>query len=240
MRIIIALGALLLFTGCPINQPNVARVSTDYAAAVKKVGLISLVDLRPNISYLTSSALESNFATAELSGWNADSVVMKQLTAQLQHKGFQVMPLPRSAALLKIYESDRSYAHSELIQAELAELGEQHGLDMIVIVCRHVGSDLATKTNQKIRGYGLQKATDTDPVVYADMYVEAVDVRKHFVVGKAGGFQSMPLSASAWQREFESAHGVLPIASAAHDEVLALMTKVVSTAAAVAAQEAGF
>jgi hypothetical protein len=214
-------------------------MSSDYAAQVKKVGLLSLVDLEPNISYLTTSAQESFFSRATLPGWDADAIVQRVLGGNLKRRRFEVIPIARSAELLAVYESDWSYPRVEAIHADLYARGAELGLDVIVVVCRHVEADLATKTNQKLRGYGLQKAFDTGPFAYAAVYVEALDIKKQFVVGRADGFQVAPLPETAWSSEFEHTRGTLPIAESARATIVELLSRIFGDAVAVAAQEAG-
>ncbi len=240
MRIIAALLLSLLLTGCPtMGGNNVARVTTDYAATVKKVGLLSLVDDKINISYLTASAQESFFSRAILPGWNIDAEVTGIMTPKLKRKGFEVIPIPRNEELLGLYDSDFSYAKTERIHEQLAGIAQQLGLDLVIVVARQVDSDHVTKTNQKIRGYGLQKAFDSGAFAYGSIYVEAYDTRKFFVVGQATGFQSAPLPEGLWQSAFESAKGTVTIPDEIHDAVLKVLRKVVGDAVAIAAQEAG-
>ena len=240
MRIVAVLCLSLLLTGCPtVGGNNVARVTTDYAATVKKVGLLSLVDDQINISYLTASAQESFFSRATLAGWNIDAQVAGIMTPKLKRKGFEVISIPRSKELLSVYDSDFSYAMTERIHAQLANIGKELGLDLVIVVARHVDADRVTETNQKIRSYGLQKAVDSAAFAYGSIYVEAYDTHKLFVVGKATGFQSAALPAGVWQSAFESAKGTVTIPDDIHAAVLKLLQKVVGDAVAIAAQEAG-
>jgi hypothetical protein len=233
-----ALLPLLVLAACFANT-GVARVTADYAATVRKVGLVSLIDAQPNLSHLTSSAMESTFALAALPGWDADALVRTVAGQRLGRKGYEVVHLPADDALRALYDSDRGYPRTERIHEAVYALGAAHGLDMIVLVCRQVGADEVTGTNQMIRGYGLQRAFDGAPKAYALVYVEAVDTRKRFVVGKAAALQQAPLSMAAWQPGFESARGTVPVDPAHREEVAGLLRKVLSEAIAVAAQEAG-
>lgn len=240
MRLLIALLAALALTGCQITNQNVARATSDYTAAVKKAGLLSLVGERPNLGYLTASAMESNFALADLPGWDADATVQKQVGAQLRHKRIDVVALPRVPALAKIYGTDKNYANNDEIRAAIDAIAAERGLDLIVVVCDKLDSDTVTNTHQMIRGYGVQRALTTPPTAYASIYVEAIDMKNHFVVAKAGGKQSQALPESVWQSEFEKSRGVLPIAPATAETVRATLDRVLANAAATATQEAGF
>ena len=240
MRIAVLLALSLLLGGCMnIGGNNVARVTNDYAATVKKVGLVSLVDEKANVSYLTSSAQESFFSRAVVPGWNIDAEVIAVMTPNMKRKGFEVIPIARNEQLLGIYDSDFGYARTERIHAHLATLAKELGLDMVIVVARHVDEDRVTKTNQKIRSYGLQKAFDTAAFAYASIYVEAYDTRKFFVVGKATGFQSTPLPLGVWQSAYESAKGTVTIPAEVRDETITALKKVVGDAVAIAGQEAG-
>ena len=240
MRILALLCLSLLLTGCPmLGSNNVARVTPDYAAGVKKVGLLSLVDEMVNVSYLTASAQESFFSRASLPGWTVDELVLSIVTPHLTRKGMQVVPLTRNAELLSLYDSDFSVAKTERIHERLAALAQESGLDMIVLVCRNVDIDRVTKTNQKLRGYGLQKAFNSAAFAYGSIYVEAYDTRKFFVVGKATGFQSQQLPDGVWQTAFETAKGSVALPADIQEGVTKALKKVVGDAVAIAAQEAG-
>lgn len=240
MRLFIALLAALVLTGCQITNQNVARVTGDYTAAVKKAGLLSIVGERPTLGYLTSSAMESNFAQADLPGWNADAIVQKQVGAQLKHKRIDAQILPRMPALAKIYGTDRNYANNDEIRAAIEAIGAERGLDLVVVVCDKLDNDTVTNTHQMIRGYGVQRALTTPPMAYASLYVEAIDLKNHFVIAKAGGKQSQPLPESVWQSEFEKNRGVVPIAPDGAETIRTTLERVLANAAATAAQEAGF
>lgn len=128
MRLVALLLLCVFLTGCPsVGGNNVARVSTDYAATVKKVGLLSLVDDKVNVSYLTSSAQESFFSRATLPGWDIDALVAGIMTPNLKRKGYEVIPIARSDALLGLYDSDFSYANTERIHEQLADIASQQG-----------------------------------------------------------------------------------------------------------------
>lgn len=238
---ILALSVISLLLGACVNLGgnNVARVTTDYAATVKKVGLLCLVDDQINVSYLTSSAQESFFSRATLPGWDVNAQVSAIMTPNMKRKGFEVIAIPRNDELLGLYDSDFSYARTERIHEQLAAVAKSLGLDMVVVVARNVDADRVTKTNQKIRGYGLQKAFDTGAFAYGSIYVEAYDTRKFFVVGKATGFQSAPLPEGLWQGSFETAKGQATIPAQAQDEIVKILKKVLGDAVAIAAQEAG-
>lgn len=240
LRLLLLTVLTLLLAGCPtLGGNSVARVSGDYAASVKKAGLLSLLDDRIYVSYLTTSAQESFFSQATLGGWDIDQQVMKTVGAKLQRRGMTVVPIARTAALMKAYDSDFGYARTERIHAELDALGAELGLDMVVLVARNNDSDRVTHTVQNIRGYGLQKAFDTGPFAYATIYVEAYDTRQHFVVGRASGFQSAPLPPELWQPSFETSKGDISLPASIHDGVGQVLRKVLYDAIAIAAQESG-
>lgn len=240
MRVLIVLVLSLLLCGCPnLGGNNVARVTADYSATVKKVGLLLLVDDKVNVSYLTASAQESFLSRAELPGWNVDEQVAAVMLPKLKRKGYEVVPIARSAALLSVYDSDFSYAKVERIHDQLADIARNLGLDMVVVVARNVDMDRVTNTNQKVRGYGIQKAFDTGAFAYGSIYVEAYDTRKFFVVGKATGFQSAPLPQGLWQSDFESAKGTVTVPSEIYEALRKVLQKVLGDAVAIAAQEAG-
>lgn len=230
--------ACLIAGGCAMDSGQ-ARVTPEYTLTVKKVGVMSLVDPLPNLSYLRSSALESNFAQLAVPGWNADALVDEVLQGRLKRKGFDVINVAPDERVRAAYGSDWGFPASEPLHAAVYDLGAALGLDMIVVVCRQVESDLVTGTNQNIRGYGLQKAFDTGPYAYAVVFVEALDIRRRFTIGAAQGEQHGPLAPEIWQPEFETAKGELAVPPVHQATVRDTLQRLLVSAVGVAIQEAG-
>ena len=237
-RILIALGLCCLLGGCFLNT-NQARVTSDYAANVKTVGIISLLNTNPKINYLSTSAMDSRFSSAVVKGWNSDNLVYALLVPRMQRKGYTVRTLSRSGALAEAQASDwRSPLGNSVADAVYAA-GEARGLDMVVVVQAQVREDFVTDTNQKVRAFGLQKAFDTEAFVYASIFVEAYDIKRRFAVGRAEGNQVEPADAGLWNSAFETHKGEVAL-SGGHGQALAdQLTRVLTNAIGVATQEAG-
>ena len=121
----------------------------------------------------------------------------------------------------------------------LYAIGAANGVDMLVVVYPHVEEDFVTKTNQNMRGYGLQRSFDSDPFAYAAVYIEAFDVNKQFVAGKAEGLQLAPLEDQVWRDEFETVAGPQAFGERHHATVFQTMSKVLTDAIGSAARESG-
>lgn len=226
--------------GCLLNTDQV-RVTPDHVERIKVVGVISLLNRQPNISYLSTSAMDSNFSTAVLEGWDADRMVHEQLGSRLKRKGLEVVHISRNAPGLGASESDSTwgYVSTDGMREHLFAVGAAKGVDMLVVVYPHVEKDFVTNTNQNIRGYGLQRAFDSDPFAYAAVYVEAVDVKKQFVAGQSEGLQVAPLEDEVWREGFETTAGPQAIGEWDRASVSQAISKVLTDAIGSAARESG-
>jgi hypothetical protein len=238
IRFICLLSLCWMLSGCAVDSSQI-RMATDYAATVKKVGVMSLIDPHANISFLRSSALESNFARASLPNWNVDTLVHDALQGRLKRKGYEVVKVVPDERVRAVYGADWGFPASEPLHEAVYDLGSSLGLDMMVVVARQVDADVVTGTNQNIRGYGLQKAFDTGPFAYAVVFVEAIDVRKRFAVGQAAGEQHIAIAENLWQSEFETAKGVVAIRASNQATIYETLHKLLTAAIGVAVQEAG-
>ncbi len=228
----------VVVVGCVMDSSK-ARVTSEYAVSVKNVGVMSLLDPTPNLSYLRASAQESHFAELGVLGWNADALALDALQGRLQRKGFNVVAVTPDTRVREAYGTDWGFPASEPLHTALYDLGQSLNLDMIVVVCRQINADLVTGTNQNIRGYGLQRAFDTGPYAYATVFVEALDVRKRFAVGGATGEQHAAIAPELWQVEFESGRGLLSVKSTNQVAVHDTLEKLLTSAIGIAIQEAG-
>lgn len=223
---------------CFLSNQN-TRVTSDYVDLVKNVGVISLVRAQPNISHLSTSAMESAFASAQVAGWQSDVIVYDAIESRLRRKGFTVRRLAPNAALQAARSSDWRSPTGDSVAADIYALGASAGFDMVVVVQDAVDDDFVTDTNQRVRGYGVQKAFDTEAFLYAAIYVQAFDIGKQFVVGGAGGRQVEAAPAGAWSPAFEQTKGVIDPGRSWADSVAAPLANLLRNAVAIAATEAG-
>ncbi len=238
LRVPLALALVMALGGCFLNT-NSARVTTDYLATRKNVGVISLLTPHANVSYLGTSAMDSRFSTALMTGWDTDALVWELMEPRLRRKGFTVQRLPRNSALEELARTDWRAPGTDSAEAEIYAIGQSAGLDMIVVVQAYVSEDFVTHTNQKIRGFGLQKAWDTDAFVYGTIYVEVYDTSRNFVAGQASGQQVVAAAEGLWSNKFESNKGPRAVSGDQAEQFKAQLKTILSNAIGVAAQEVG-
>lgn len=235
----LALAALTaVIAGCFGNSAK-SRVTSDYVATVKNVGVISLLSPGVNISHLAPSAQESAFSTVELAGWNTDRIAFDATVSRLKRKGFNVRPLARNAVMNKARSSDWRQPLVDSVAEEAYAMGAANGLDVVVVVQAQVDEDFVTKTNQRIRGFGLQQAFDTGPYLYATILVEAYDIKNRFAVGRATGRLSEEAPAELWRPSFEQRGQPAQLSPALQAALAEPLGTLLHTAIGIAAQEAG-
>lgn len=237
----VACGALLacLLGGCLLNA-TAPRVSADHAATIKRVGVLSLLEPVPAVNYLSTSAQESSFAAATLDGWQPARLVHERVGSRLRSRGFEVVAITPSPQLIEVHDPGAVYPQTDSVNAQLYEEGVRLGVDMIVIAYPQVSEDFVTGTNQNVRGYGIQRAFDTGPFAYANVYIEAIDVKRRFVAAKSQGRQSRPLDPAMWQAAWEARAQRAAIPPDQHAAFVTVLTEQLGTALGVATQEAGF
>lgn len=216
-------------------------MTPEQATQLKAVGVISLLNPQPHINYLSTSALESNFGTTVLEGWEVDRVVFDELASRFKRKGFKVARIARDDPMLELSESDSEwgYVNTKHIHERLYNVGMENNLDMLVVVYPNVSTDWVTKTNQNIRGYGLQKAFDSKAFAYASVFFEAIDIKNGFIAGKSDGLQFELLDAGIWKPEFETAGGPQMLDEHRQVTVKHVMTTLLKQAIGSAARESG-
>lgn len=227
-----------LLGGC-LASGNQPRVTADYAATVDKVGIMSLIDTHPNVSNLLQSAQESRFGKLALPDWDAHELAQSVLGSRLRRKGFEVSSVEPDAAIRAAHGKDWGTAENPALREALHARGSALGLDVLVVVSRHTTPDTVTGTNQKIRGYGLQRAFDTGPHAYAVVYVQAIDIEGGVVAGAAEGLQMRTVPDQLWQTRFNDARGELTVAPDAADALREILATLLTNAIGSAAQEAG-
>ncbi|MGR8918450.1 MAG: hypothetical protein ACU85V_02435 [Gammaproteobacteria bacterium] len=237
MRTALLLAASLLLAGCFLNT-GTSRVTSDYQQQVRAVGVVSLL-AEPNLSHLSTSAMESNFARAAIAGFDSDRVVFERTVPRLRSKGMDARAVARDATLEAARGSDWRAPGQGGVSAAVYALGEAQGLDLVIVIQANLDNDFVSDTNQKIRGYGLQKAWDEAPELYATISVEAFDIRKRFVVARAIGRQQAPAD-GLWQPRFETTRGEIALDGAPGTAVASALEPLLGNAISVALQEAGF
>lgn len=230
----------LALSGCLLDIDQ-ARVTPEHVERIKTVGVISLLNRQPNVNYLSTSAIDNKFSTAVLESWDADRMVHEQLGTRLERKGLEVVHIGRDAPGLNASESDSNwgYVSRDDMHDRLYAVGATIGVEMLVVVYPHVAADFVTNTNQNVRGYGLQRAFDSEPFAYAAVYIEIIDVKKQLVAGQSEGLQVEPLAHSVWREEFETVAGPQTIGVWTEAAVFQIVTKVLTNAIGSAARESG-
>lgn len=231
-------ASLLVLAGC-LSGASQPRVTSDYAALVQDVGILSLLATHPNVSYLGPSALESRFGTARIDAWDSDRIVAARLVSRLERKGYAVRPLPRTGALAAAQQVDWRAPMDNDLAAAVYAAGAAAGLDLVVVVEPELAEDFVSETNQKIRGYGVQRAFDTEPFAYAAILVTAYDIERRFVVGRAAGRQAAAAATGAWQAAFEAVDGVTEVDEATARALTTQLESLLGSAIGSAVQEAG-
>lgn len=227
-----------LLGGCLMsgNQP---KVTADYAATVDKIGVMSLIDELPNVSNLLQSAQESRFGKLVLPRWDVHELAQSALGNRFRRKGFEVGAVEPDPAIRAAHGKDWGTAENPALREALRARGSALGLDVLVVVSRHTTPDTVTGTNQKIRGYGLQRAFGTGPHAYAVVYVQAIDIEGGFLAGAAEGVQMRTVPAALWHSRFDDAQGELAVVSAHADALREILATLLTSAIGSAAQEAG-
>ncbi|MEQ8233097.1 MAG: hypothetical protein RLW61_14690 [Gammaproteobacteria bacterium] len=228
----------MLLSGCLLNTQDI-RVSAEHKTAVKTVGVVSLLPVRINVSALGSSALESDLGHVTVAGWNPERVVAEVLVPRFERAGFATRLVAPDEALAAARAADWRAPLANSIAQDAYAAGAAAGVDMLVVVQSQVGEDFVTDTNQNVRGYGVQRAFDTAPQAYATVLVEAFDVDRRFVVGRAEAQQSAAAADGAWHPAFDTIDGSVALDAAGGAALTEQLATMLRTTIAVAAQEAG-
>ena len=188
--------------GCFLTNNSRQPVSQDYIAQIQTVGLISLLPQRANISYLENSAMESHFSNAVIDGWDPETIVIENFISRLKRKNLNTKTLDVASGLEALKNSDWNKPTTDSIAERIYALGDKEAVDMILVIRPNVEKDAVTKTNQNIRGFGIQRAFDTPAFVYASVHLEIFDIRRKFSVGRASALQSERALEGLWTESF--------------------------------------
>ena len=225
--------------GCFLTNSSRQPVSQDYIAQIQMVGLISLLPRHPNISYLESSAMESRFSNAVVDGWNPETLVMENFISRLKRKNLSAKILDVPAELESFKSSDWNKPTTDSIAEQIYTLGDKQNVDMILVIRPNVERDAVTKTNQNIRGFGIQRAFDTSAFVYASIHLETFDVKRKFSVGRASALQAELALEGLWKQRFFSGADRHIIKEGDTDRFQRQMSRVLNEAVGIAAREIG-
>jgi hypothetical protein len=238
LRLLRIAPLLMLLSGCLLNTQDV-RVTAEHKTQIERVGVVSLLPPDANVSVLGSSALESDFGHAAIDGWDPERIVAAVLLPRFERQGFTARMLPAHGALAQARASDWRAPLADSIAEAAYAAGAEAGVDMIVVVQPQVGEDFVTDTNQNVRGYGIQRAFDTAPFVYAAVVVEAFDVDRRFVVGRAEGRQKAPAADAAWNADFDAISGTVTATGTTGAALGEQLESLLRISIGIAAQEAG-
>jgi hypothetical protein len=234
----VALSVTVLLAGC-FGSTTQVRVTSEYTQQVKTVGVVSLLHPWPHVSHLKSSAMESEFGDAVLAGWNAEALVRQHVVPRLQRKGFTVTMLEARGALAAARDSDWRAPEADSIAEAAYAAGAAAGVDTLIVVQPELSADFVTDTNQKVRGYGIQRAFDSEPFVYAALFVEAYDIKRRFVVGRAEGRLAEPAAAGAWIAPYDTIDGRLEVDGAAATALGEQLARLLGNTVGAGLQEVG-
>ena len=237
MRIIATVVITLLLTACLVG--NDVRMSAEHAQFINKVGVISLLDPYANIHYAAQEPKDIIDRKAIINGWDINQAVGEHIVQRLNQRGFATRLLNVDAQSLATYDNSWALANAQALRPKLYEIGANAGVDMIVVIYRQRVSDFISKGREKLRGYGVFKTHRVEPHLYAAVYVEALDVKKQFLLGNSDGQQAAKLSGDAWESGFSPGKEPVLLPFTANDPNADTLRELVKLASLLAAQEAG-
>lgn len=216
------------------------RMTEEHAMFIKTAAVISLIEPQPRVHWVGSNMKESNLESLEIDGWEATSMVTSLMEKRLKQKGFTVVGINNDISANDAYSSSGSFAEPDRVRKRLLAAGNARGVDMLVVIYRQQVRDFMSDSSQKVIGYGLFKRhSDHDVYAYGVVQVEALNVEKGFVMGKSDAEVKVALDTRAWQENFETDEGPLRLSPVRADVVRDGITKAISDATMIAAQEAG-
>lgn len=208
MKKLLVAMVLVVLAGC-FDVKN-ARVSSDQAALIGTVGVVTLLTEAPTIHYGAQAVTHTNDTLAALPGWSAHTAVTAYMNQRLKGKGFKPVEIPVDAAtrqeLEAAYDNPWAYPRPERIRDRLYALGVANNADMVVVVYRQVTKDFIGESKvENVRGYGLYNSYFSKPHVYAAVFMEALDARHGSLIGSSEGQKSVELPAELWHDDYATA-----------------------------------
>ena len=230
--------------GLDMNLRNLlgddVRMTPEHAMFIESAAVISLLEPQPRVQWVGSNLKESNLESLQIDDWEATSTIVGLMEARLKQKGFTVVGINNDISAKDAYTSSGSFAEPERVRKRLLAAGNARGVDMLVVIYRQQVRDFISDSSQKVTGYGLFKRhSDHDVYAYGVVQVEALNVQKGFVMGKADAEVKVPLDTRAWQENFETDEGPIRLSPVRSDVVREGIIKAISDATMIAAQEAG-
>lgn len=211
------------------------RMTPEHAQTIKTAGVVSFLEPQPRIHFVSSSLKESNIRGANLSDWDANDTITTLLEKRLRQKGFSVVGIDADMSVKEAYSSSASFAEPERIRNRIVAIGRAHNVDMLVVVYRQQVRDFVGDSSQKIASYGLYKRhSESEVSAFSAVLVEAVNIKKGYVLGSSNGKVELTLDSSVWMDNFETQEGPFRI-QAGREEI----TQTVINSVLIAAQEAG-
>ena len=182
-----------------------ARMTPEHAQFIKKAGVVSVIEQHARTQFVASSLKESNHETLVLRDFHPRKFTTEVLEARLRQMGFTVVPIEANISLADAYSSSGSFADPGRVRTQLIAIGQQHRVDMLVVAYRQMVRDFVDDSSQRVIGFGLYKRHSSEtPYAYAAVHIEALNINKDYVMGKANGTTKIALDGSAWRREFET------------------------------------
>ncbi|MEM7468265.1 MAG: hypothetical protein AAF387_15450 [Pseudomonadota bacterium] len=237
MRALIVVSFCVLLSSC-LNSNDV-RMSSEHAQFVNNVGVISLLDAHANIHYAAQEPKDIIDRQAVIAGWEINRVVADHLVERMRKKGFTTRALYIDRADLNPYDNSWAKANTSSLHERLYEIGANAGVDMLVVVYRNRVNEFITKGREKVRGYGVFKTHRIEPHLYAAVYVEAIEINKRYVLGKAVGQKAQKLAGDSWQLGFKPGKEALRLPFTSMDSEAMELQELIKLASLLAAQEAG-
>jgi len=256
MKKLILLAFSITLAGCyhyDVNLPKLnldmglgnllgddVRMTPEHAMFVESAAVISLIEPQPRVHWVGSNLKESNLETLQIDGWEATSTITALMEERLKQKGFTVVGINNDISAKDAYSSSGSFAEPERVRKRLLAAGNARGVDMLVVIYRQQVRDFMSDSSQKVTGYGLFKRhSEHDVYAYGVVQVEALNVQKGFVMGKADAEVKVALDTRSWQENFQTDDGPLRLSPVRSDVVSEGIIKAISDATMIAAQEAG-
>lgn len=237
MRAPIVVAFITLLAGCLTS--NDVRMTSEHAQFIDKVGVISLLDEHANVHYAAQEPKDIIDRKALIKDWPINAVISEHVAQRLQQKGYKTRVINVNAKELPTYDNSWARANTLGLHPKLYEIGAAAGVDMLVVVYRERVAEFISKSRDRLRGYGVFKSHRLEPHLYAAVYVEALNVEKQYVLGKASGQQAKKLLGDDWRDGFEPGKSPILLPFTGSEPQAQELLELIKLASLLAAQEAG-
>ncbi|MDA0822392.1 MAG: hypothetical protein O3C28_08215 [Proteobacteria bacterium] len=216
------------------------RISPENLMFVKTAAVVSLVEQQPRIQWVGADLKQSNLESLVLDDWNAMATTTSLVEERLKQKGIAVVGINNDLSSKEAYSSSASFAEPERVRNHLLAAAAARGVDMLVVIYRQQVRDFMSDSSQKVTGYGLFKRhSDRDVYAYGVVHIEALNVERGEVMGKANAEVKVALGSDTWQQNFETDDGPFRLSPVRSTKIRDGIIKALSDASMIAAQEAG-